>query len=368
MGVGRFAYTPILPLMKSEASLSDAFAGILAAANYAGYLIGAFVASHRLWRARRGATILWSLGTVAVTTLAMGFFASGAAWLLLRFIAGIASAFVLILVSSVVLDRASRERRHAWPGALYAGVGTGIALTGIAVPVFATAGWRAAWVGMGALSLALCIPAAAWFRDSEEHHSGPDRGAGTESVDPRAYWTLILAYFGEGIGYIVPATFIVAIFRASPQLAPIASLAWIFVGLVAIPSALVWPRLAARFGSRPTLGCALILLAGGVAAPVYVHHVVAGAFAAFALGATFMGITAVVNMEARSLFPRSSNRAIGQLTGAFSFGQIVGPLIVTAAAASPGAYDRALIVAAVVLIASAASALAGISPSHEKPA
>lgn len=358
MGIGRFAYTPILPLMKHEAGLGDAFAGILAAANYFGYLAGAVLAAHPFWRSRRIAAIRWALGAGCATTLAMGLGAEPSVWLGLRFVSGIASAFVLILVSSVILDRASREGKGWWPGVLYSGVGLGIALTGILVPYLARSGWRASWLGLGLLSVLLCAAIVPGLSD-RRIESPREEQAAAERPNPATYWSLMIAYFADGVGYIVPATFIVAILRATPQLAAFAASSWVIVGLVAAPSPILWGRLAARFGRIPMLALALLVLTAGVVAPVLVRNVAGAAFSALALGATFMGITTLVNMEARALFPHSSSRAIGALTAAFGIGQVVGPLIVSAVAASGGNYDVSLLVAAAVLAAGVATLAGG---------
>lgn len=350
MGIGRFAYTPILPLMKAEAGLSDTLAGVLASANYAGYLIGALWSSRPAWLTRRTAAIRCSLALSCATTAAMGLTTNLPAWLVLRCASGIASAFVLILVSSVVLDRAARAGRLWWSGILYSGVGLGIALTGISVPFLAPAGWSASWLGLAVASAVLSVPAFVRFDEGPRAaHAAP---ATRDRPHPLQFWSLMIAYFGDGVGYVIPATFIVAILRATPQLAPIASSAWILVGVVAAPSPAVWGALALRFGRMPMLAFALVVLAAGVVAPVYARNVAGASFSAFALGATFMGITTLVNVEARSLFPHSSNHAIGRLTAAFGVGQIVGPLVVSEVAATGRSYDVALLVAGAVLAAS----------------
>jgi MFS family permease len=358
MGIARFAYTPILPLMKNEAGVGDAFAGILASGNYLGYLAGALVAALPFWRPRRVLTIRTALVAASATTLAMGLVANPVAWLGIRFVSGVASAFVLVLVSSLILDQASREGRSWWPGVLYSGVGLGIALTGIVVPSLAHDGWRAAWIGLGFMSVLLCV--AIWPGLSEEP-ADPSRppDAAVDAPHPAIYWSLIVSYFAVGVGYIVPATFIVAILRATPQLASIASSSWIVVGLVAAPSPFVWGRLAARFGRIRMLGLAMLVLTAGVVAPVYVRNVAGATFAALALGGTFIGITTLVTIEARALFPHSSHRAIGQLTAAFGTGQVIGPLIVSAIATAGGSYDTALLAAASILLAGGAILAAG---------
>jgi hypothetical protein len=107
------------------------------------------------------------------------------------------------------------------------------------------------------------------------------------------------------------------------------------------------------------LGLAMLLLTAGVLAPVFVPNVAGATFGALALGGTFIGITTLVTIEARALFPHSSHRAIGQLTAAFGVGQVIGPLIVSAIASAGGTYDTALLAAGSILLAGCAILAAG---------
>src|SRR5574337_384824 len=127
MGIGRFAFTPILPMMEADAGLSLAAAGWLASANYLGYLIGALIAARlSLAQAVRGGLLL-----IAVVTFAMGLTHVFALQLLLRLLAGIASAWVLVHVSAWALGRLLALRRADANGLLFAGVGVGIAAAGL---------------------------------------------------------------------------------------------------------------------------------------------------------------------------------------------------------------------------------------------
>ena len=103
MGIGRFAFTPLLPMMQQDAGLSVAAGGWLASANYAGYLVGALWAG--AMRVNATNAIRAALATIGVATLAMALDAGFAAWALLRFIAGVGSAWVMIQTSALVLER-----------------------------------------------------------------------------------------------------------------------------------------------------------------------------------------------------------------------------------------------------------------------
>jgi len=116
MGIGRFAFTPLLPMMQDEFGLTLAEGGWLASANYVGYLAGALSATLVADVARRGAIRL-GLATIALSTLAMGATDSFAAWMLLRFVPGFASAWVLVCVSAWSLELLGKAGRPALGGA-----------------------------------------------------------------------------------------------------------------------------------------------------------------------------------------------------------------------------------------------------------
>jgi len=160
MGIGRFAFTPMLPLMIRAGSADVAAGGWLAAANYAGYLLGALSTARLPLTPQRVG--LLALALIVASTAAMGWTGSLPAWMLLRFVAGVASAWALVSTSVWCLGWLSRFDRPAGPGLLYAGVGTGIALAGLYC-------WRAGaanvapdalWVQLGALALAGLVAVA----------------------------------------------------------------------------------------------------------------------------------------------------------------------------------------------------------------
>ena len=238
MGVGRFAYTPLLPVMRREAGLSQTVGAILASVNLAGYLAGALASSLPTFRLVRVPLIRYGTALSIATTGLMAL-QSEAIWFVARALAGVASGFVFVLASSVVLDRAALEAKRHWPAIFYGGVGLGIALCGLLVPPFlAVAGWRGGWLGLCIVSLLSCAITLSWFQDvglrPAERHAMP--GGANRAL----FWWLFAAYGGEGFGYIVPATFMVAMIASAPGLASFAVLTWVIVGVVAIPSTFVW--------------------------------------------------------------------------------------------------------------------------------
>ena len=151
MGIGRFAYTPLLPVMERDAGLSVSMAGTLASANLLGYLVGASLAMHPITHANRLAILRWSLAGVVVTTALM---AAGPLWLPLRFITGVCSGLVLVSVEHRA-RRAARARTVV-AAALFHRRWAGIAL-GVAVPVLVSyGGSRTAWTAWRSSAASRC--------------------------------------------------------------------------------------------------------------------------------------------------------------------------------------------------------------------
>jgi MFS family permease len=160
IGIGRFAFTPILPMMQDDFGLAVAEAGWLASANYAGYLAGALSAIGA--RMRASIAIRGGLVVIALSTLAMGLQQPFVSWLALRFVAGIASAWVLVFVSAWTLERLAILERPGLSGAVFAGVGAGIVIAGgvCAVVMQLDAGSRLAWFALG--GIAILVTALIW--------------------------------------------------------------------------------------------------------------------------------------------------------------------------------------------------------------
>ena len=320
MGIGRFVYTPILPLMTSQAGLSAAGASGLATANYVGYLAGALagVAAPRIIRT----TTTWRLAllTVVASLALMPMTRDVIAWLAIRAIAGFASAVLFVIAVDWMLDHA-RGRSAQLPGWGFGGVGLGIALSGTLVWVMPTADWRTAW--WASAILATAVAAVAWHMRG----TGPTPvDTTTEAAGPRRWFLVLLACYSlEGVGYIIAGTFLVA---AIGQTSPgrLGSGAWLLVGLAAVPSAAVWAMASARWSRPGLLVAALAVQAAGIALPALVDGVAAALIGAVSFGGTFIGVSTIALAAGRALAVRG---AVAVLTAGYSLGQIVGPLVVT---------------------------------------
>lgn len=345
MGIGRFGYTPILPVMTSQAGLSSVGASGLATANYIGYLAGALAGAAVPRLIRTTTTWRVSLVAVIVSLALMPMTHNVSAWLVIRAVAGFASALLFVIAVNWMLDHA-RGRSAQLPGWGFGGVGLGIALSGVVVLALPTTGWRGLWWASAALAAA--VGAIAWHM----------RGAGDAPVatttgpsgSRRWFLVLLACYSLEGIGYIIAGTFLVA---AIGQTSPgwLSNGAWLLVGLAAVPSAALWAMASARWSRPALLMVALLAQAVGIALPALTGGTVAALISAVLFGGTFIGVSTLALAAGRELaFPG----AVAVLTAGYSVGQIAGPLVVTPLLHH--GFRHAMLTAAVVVAGSAVTA------------
>jgi len=353
MGIGRFAYTPILPEMVAALHLSASQAGLIASANFAGYLIGALVAAASVFAPRRRD---WMLGALLVSALTTGAMAAGSSltlFLLLRFLGGFASAFALVFTSSLVLDRLAETGRGHLAGHQFAGVGAGIAISAVLVAQLAAhrVAWQWQWLACAALSV-LALAAVAFLippRPPTAASSGGSNGATLGG----ALSTLIIAYGLFGFGYVITATFLVAIVRGSPEIRYLEPVIWIGFGLSAIPSVVVWSALSRVIGTFKTFALACLVEGFGVAASVLIVSTTGVLLATLCLGGTFIAITALGLVGARRLSVADPRRVLALMTVAFGLGQIVGPVLAGALVERSGGYTLPSLIAAATLVVAA---------------
>jgi MFS family permease len=360
VGIGRFAYTPVLPAMQEAVGFGPAAAGWIAGWNYLGYLLGALAGSLLASRASRAAILLASIATSIVTTAAMGLTTSMALWCALRFASGLASAGVLVISSAIVMESLALARRPHLMGASFSGVGIGIALSGVVVSLgLGTLDWRGLWFALAGVSVALALFTLPLARGRP---ATATKGPGVPAERFPAS-LLVASYFLEGLGYVVTGTFLVAIARQMPGIGGQAELLWIVVGLAGAPSTLLWSRAAQRWGAPAALIAAHLVQAAGIVLPVFFDSLWVALVAAIFFGGTFMGITAViVGFGGRT--SAQPARMIGLLTAAFGLGQMIGPVIAGWLAEREGGFNSSLLLAAGAVVLGAVLLAAGRATSR----
>ena len=355
VGIGRFVFTPILPVMMAGLHLSSGQAGWIASANFAGYLVGALVATAPAFARKPRFWLLLALAISAVTTAGMGLTTALLVFLILRAIGGVASAFVLVFASTVVLQRLAQLGRGELSAVHFAGVGSAIVISALATSAVAMAGygWSLMWLVSGALSFAALLAVLALLPPD-------DPGAGKASAplpdEPirKGLPTLLLAYGLFGFGYVVTATFIVAIVKTYPAAHPVQPFVWLLVGAAAVPSVMLWTFIGGRIGVRRAFAVACVVEALGVAVSVLRPTADGAVIASLLLGGTYMGITALGLVAARALEPHNPSRALGRMTAAFGLGQMIGPAFAGWLAERLGGFGLASLIASGALLVSAA--------------
>ncbi len=326
IGIGRFAFTPLLPLMQQDAGVSLLQGSWLATANYVGYLVGALICIASPPAPARA--VRWGLVSIACFTLGMGLTHELWMWLALRGLAGAASAFVLVGVSAWAMPVLTQLHQATRSGQVFAGVGIGICFAGlVGLVAGATAsGSQATWIGLGAIAAGFAL--ALWRQlASDGVHAIPVAGSRPAPLTRQA-WTAALCYGAFGYGYIIPATFLPALAREVIRDPAVFGWVWPVFGAAAAVSTAFAMRLLPALSSRRLWAYGQWVLALGVVAPVFAVNLYTLLFAAVCVGGTFMVITMAGIQEARRLGGERSAQVVALYTAAFALGQIAGPLTV----------------------------------------
>jgi len=363
MGIGRFSYTVILPYMQETFAFSRATAGFLATSNYLGYLVGALVAGRLQLADKRIPFLQIALVMSILTTAFMGFTDTIMVWYVLRFISGVMSAFIFVVAASLVLDQLARIGKAHLSGLFYSGVGMGIALSAIIVsPIHAIFNWNGTWIALALFCIILFIFIIIFIQPVTSSAQQKGSTAKASPKAPPAIWMkwLIIAYSLEGLGYIVTGTFIVSIAEESTSFHGDAAFVWFVVGVAAIPSCIVWSKLAQRYGYVRTLLISMLFQGLGIVLPAFATNTITLYISAFIFGATFMGITTVATTLARQISPVNSHQILGYLTAGYALGQMIGPSLAGALANYTNSYQYALFGATAVIVVGALCLISGL--------
>ena len=349
MGIGRFAFTPLLPMMLHDGVVDLPTASWLATANYFGYLAGALActAQPMLWQRLGLAPLVPTravkLGLVATVVLTLGLaLPPAAAWPLWRFLAGVASALVFVYTSGWCLGRLASLGAPSLGGVIYTGPGLGIAASGLAATAMVAGGWSAAagWAVFAGLAVALTAIAWTRLRPGAPVAATAATAAMPAGTDRVAEGVFVLAYGLAGFGYIVTATFLPVIARQALPGSVWLDLFWPLFGLGVAAGALLTLRLPPHRDRRHLLMVCYGLQALGVALSVWWPSLAGFALGSLLLGLPFTAITLFAMQEARRLRPAGASGFIGLLTASYGLGQIAGPPLVAALLARVGDAGR----------------------------
>ncbi len=347
MGIGRFVFTPLLPIMLRDGTLDAADGAQWAAANYAGYLVGALTARRFVSNPPSGIRI--ALIGVVLTTLSIALLEGATLrWLgaAIRALSGVFSAWVLVCASSWCLAELARRGTAQLGAWIYTGVGLGIAITGLLTWLGGHQPARWLWVELGLLAALGTVFVATQLRRQSGQGAGAGSGRSAQTSASASLqnslpipnpasamarsgnWRFVLCYGTFAFGYIVPATFLPAMARQQVDDPMVFGLTWPLFGLAATLSVSAAARWLSAWPRRRVWALAQGVLGLGTALPLVTQALWSLALSAVLVGGTFMVVTMAGLQLIRDRVPENPTPLLANMTVAFATGQIAGPLLV----------------------------------------
>ncbi|CAM4085779.1 YbfB/YjiJ family MFS transporter [Vreelandella rituensis] len=350
IGVARFAYTPLLPVMQQQTWIGDADGGWLAALNYSGYMLGAVIAASIRNIQLKDTLYRAGLILAVITTAGMALTEHFWVWAGLRFFAGLSSTASMLLASGLILHWLIRHQQRGELGVHFAGVGVGIVVAALAVEAMVqlSLDWQAQWWGFAALAVVLLIPAWRWLPRPEPVSAASAQHKTSQDSPPTSTFMRLMmaAYFCAGYGYVISATFIVTIVEREPSLVGTGNWVFALVGLAAAPAVMLWDLIARRIGYLGALVLAMLIQVVGILLPALTTSLFGVLLSAVLYGGTFLGCVSLVLTMAGRLYPSSPARLMGQMTLAYGAAQIIAPALTGMIAERTGHYGLGLWLAA----------------------
>ena len=352
LGIGRFAYSLVLPDMRDSLQWSYSSAGFMNTVNAAGYLLGALAASSL--GKRYGLFAVIRIGTVAcvASLLLCGVTADFTLLSIARFVTGFGAAISFVaggaLAASIGLTHP--ERSAYLLSLFYAGPGMGILLSGLIAPFvlqgFGPGSWWIVWLVLGVVSVVMGLPLLRRLIDASDHTS--DAPVPSIKIWPMAIY--LVAYFMFGAGYIAYMTFMIAYVRDGGGSAVAQSAFWCVIGVSSFAAPWAWRGVLARGQSGTAMAIILGTNAVGAAMPLLGHSPIILGISAAVFGVAFFAVVAATTAFVRFNYPKDAwPKAIAVVTIVFGIGQTIGPIAVGAISDATGSLTSALVVSAATL-------------------
>ena len=275
------------------------------------------------------------------------------AWAMWRYLGGLCGATGMLLGAGLVLGWLMRQGRRPELGVHFIGLGLGIVVSALGAwgvtRIWAL--WSDQWLAMAAIGLVFFIPA--WFWRPPVPSVAVVSSAATALPKVSRRWMLTMAgsYFAAGWGFVISATFTVAIVEREPALAGQGPLAWALVGLAAMPAVFLWDKIARRWGDNRALLLAFGLQTIAILLPAVSGSLLAALAGAVGYGATFIGIVSLTLALVGRRAPQNPGKAMARLTLSYGAAQVIAPVVAGAMAQATGTFKGALWLTAAVMAA-----------------
>jgi predicted MFS family arabinose efflux permease len=352
LGLGRFAYSLVLPDMRDSLGWSYSAAGFMNTINAAGYLAGALIAASVARRFGPAASTRWSTAAAAVSLALCALTGNFIVLSVARLIVGIAAAigFVAGGTLSATIAQSQPARSNFLMSLFYIGPGIGILSSGLVAPFvlqyFGPGSWWIVWLAMTLLAVAMTVPMFVARFDIAA--SGPQTARGRFAIRPVIVF--LAAYFLFGAGYIAYMTFMIAYVRDGGGGALAQSAFWSLIGLSALVTPWVWRRMLGLDRGGLSMTIVLGINAVGAAIPLLGHTPLLLGLSALVFGVAFFAVVTSTTAFVRFNYPPVAwPTAIAVMTISFGIGQTLGPVVVGAITDAMGSLSYALNVSAAML-------------------
>ena len=349
VGIGRFSYTPILPYMISELNLTTTEAGLIASSNYLGYLLGSLIPIFPQFPKNIRSIFIYSIFISIISLFAMGLTNTFEVFILIRFIHGVFSAFVLILGTSLIVSHVQKKGKLFLGTAHFSGVGLGMALSAIVVSYlgFLNFTWDELWFSIGILAIMLSFQIIKFtpIQKAEVKYN-----LKSKNKTNLGFSLITISYGLYGFGYVAFGTFISTMSRLTPGLEKTEPYVWFVVGVTGIPSVFFWNWFGSKIGNDIGLFLANLILGLGVLFSVLINNEFGIFISCILFGLSFVPITSMCLLEGQKRFSGSFIVSTAILTFSFSIGQMIGPYLSGLLTDYYGSFFFSMIISGIVLI------------------
>ena len=349
VGIGRFSYTPILPYMISELNLTTTEAGLIASSNYLGYLLGSFIPIFPKFPKNIRSIFIYSIFISIISLFAMGLTNTFEVFILIRFIHGVFSAFVLILGTSLIVSHIQKKGKLFLGTAHFSGVGLGMALSAIVVSYlgFLNFTWDELWFSIGILAIMLSFQIIKYtpIQKAEVKYN-----LKSKNKTNLGFSLITISYGLYGFGYVAFGTFISTMSRLTPGLEKTEPYVWFVVGVTGIPSVFFWNWFGSKIGNDIGLFLANLILGLGVLFSVLINNEFGIFISCILFGLSFVPITSMCLLEGQKRFSGSFIVSTAILTFSFSIGQMIGPYLSGILTDYYGSFFFSMIISGIILI------------------
>ncbi len=349
VGIGRFSYTPILPYMISELNLTTTEAGLIASSNYLGYLLGSLIPIFPQFPKNIRSIFIYSIFISIISLFAMGLTNTFEVFILIRFIHGIFSAFVLILGTSLIVSHVQKKGKIFLGTAHFSGVGLGMALSAIVVSYlgFLNFTWDELWFSIGILAIILSFQIIKFTPIQKAEVKYNLKSKNKTSL---GFSLITISYGLYGFGYVAFGTFISTMSRLTPGLEKTEPYVWFVVGVTGIPSVFFWNWFGSKIGNDIGLFLANLILGLGVLFSVLINNEFGIFISCILFGLSFVPITSMCLLEGQERFSGSFIVSTAILTFSFSIGQMIGPYLSGLLTDYYNSFFFSMIISGIVLI------------------